>query len=172
MPTEKARKAAIALTQVGHGLVEGEPVNVGSLGWVKAAYGIVRQVADEAEQFPDGPLIGSKHPYYSSESNFYSNEYPYRFGSWKKFRESGWYDSDEDMNYLVRWDWKTPDPDDYEATGVPLPDHDTLHLFFVLQRKGIYAPVEVAVKSEDEPDVKAWLKTRWRTVQANWSPIR
>jgi hypothetical protein len=175
VPTEKARKAAIALTQVGHGLVEGEPVNVGSLGWVKAAYQVVRQVADEAEVNPDRPLYESNHPYYSSDVPFRhprGERHPQTFQSWERFVESGWADSDEDMNYVVRWDWRRPDPEAYADDPTAMPDHDWLEIFIVQQRKGIYVPLRVAVRESDEPEVRAWLKVRYRTVKANWEPLR
>ena len=164
------------LAEQGHGhLKTGATVTAESELWARQAYAVIRQVADEANMFPsETTLSETKHPYYSSETPYFNREreYPQRFNSWQSFRESGWHDSDEDMNYLVRWDWLSPDPDDYEGTGEPVPDHDTLWLFFVLQRKGLYAPLAVAVRKEDEPEVRAWLKTRWRTVQANWTPIR
>ena len=45
------------------------------------------------------------HPYYCSESNYYSNEPGQTWESWVDFVNEGMYDSDPDLNLLFRWDW-------------------------------------------------------------------
>lgn len=109
------------------------------------------------------------HPYYCAESNYYSRDPGETLESWQEFTESGWYDGDRDLNLLFRWDWHTPDPSDYDD-GEEVPG-EQLHLFFMLQRKGIFAPVVVNVERTDEPAIREWLASCWPTMQAIWAPI-
>lgn len=118
---------------------------------------------------PETHLWEAAHPYYCNEGNFHRNGQCVRFGSWAEFMADGWGDSDHDLNLLFRWDWKRADPDDYEP-GEELPG-DRLALFFMLQRKGDFWSVEVAVTEDDEPAVREWLAGRAKTIAAIWTPI-
>ena len=85
----------------------------------------------------------TNHPYYCSKSNYYVGGYD-NFGrseydSWSDFKEE-WLgigdDSlgiDSDLNYCVRFDITQN-----EDSGAK-----DLWLFFLLQRKGIFSPVQV-----------------------------
>ena len=119
------------------------------------------------------------HPYYSSESNFYSDEPGERFESWADYLDR-WGSSDLDLNLLFRWDWIKPDPSDYlspadpEAAAYPqevLPETDTLWLFYILQRKGIYLANNVAVTEDDEPSVREFLMPRLAHLLLMWEPL-
>jgi hypothetical protein len=112
------------------------------------------------------------HPYYCEEINYLAprsriEEFHNRFDSWADF-EGGF--EDFDYNLLFRWDWKRADPDDFEA-GEAVPDHDTLWLFFMLQRKGLYVSAAVNVTDADGPAVRAWLLPRWEHLRKLWAPI-
>lgn len=108
------------------------------------------------------------HPFYAEEGNFYSNDCANECESWQEFLDDMG-DSDPDLNLLYRWDWDTPDPDDYEADEeVP---GEALLLFFVGQRKAILMSWRVIVTRDDEPAIRAWLTERSKTITAVWSPI-
>lgn len=108
------------------------------------------------------------HPYYCSDQNFFRNDRHVHNDSWAEFMQ-GWGHSDPDMNLLFRWDWKSwrhhPDPD------LRSDSPDELDLFFLLQRKGDFWAVSVAVTDEDEAAVREWLTERARTITAIWEPI-
>ncbi|MCL7377424.1 hypothetical protein [Streptomyces sp. 35G-GA-8] len=125
-----------------------------------------------ADQTPVGPRLWEiDHPYYCTEGNFYARpsdglhtEYP----SWAAFYED-WADTDPDLNLVFRWDWKRPNPDDYED-GEELPP-ETLAVYWVLQRKAILRSTECVIDRADEPAVRTWLTDRARTIAAIWAPI-
>ncbi len=110
-----------------------------------------------------------KHPYYTSESNFYSNDCIHYHDSWEDFIDE-WGDSDEDYNCLFRWDWKERDPVDYDSVD-EIPEGDLLQLTFILQRKGIYLVNFVNVTKDDEDAVRAYLETKWDYMQRIWGGI-
>lgn len=98
-----------------------------------------------------------EHPYYCSDSNYYHANELERYTSWNEFKD-GYLDLD--LNLLFRFDWKQRDD------GI-----NTLELFFVLQRKGIFRPVEVIVQKSDEDDIKTWLTHRWGHMSALWEGV-
>ena len=108
------------------------------------------------------------HPYYCSESNYYKNGVGEHFDSWADFH-GAMGSADDDLNLLFRWDWKRPDPDDYEPDEMP--DHDTLWVFYMQQRKGKFVPSSVSVTEADEPAVRAWLAARWEHMRGLWSGV-
>ena len=102
------------------------------------------------------------HPYYCHNNNFYHNGDFEEFDSWELFMtEFG--DADFDLNLLFRWDWY--------PKGGRSESSDILSLFFILQRKGIFKPIEVKVKLEDEPKVIDYLKPRFEYLSSLWVPI-
>lgn len=113
------------------------------------------------------------HPYYCTEGNYFVagtrwDEVHSEYDSWADFI-SEWGDTDPDMNLVFRWDWKRPDPDDYdEDEEVP---GDRLFVYWVLQRKAILRSTECAVTEADEPAVREWLAERAKTIAAIWEPI-
>lgn len=102
------------------------------------------------------------HPYYCAEANWYSNEAYLRYDSWAYFIED-WGDLDLDLNHVFRWDWHEPDEDN---------THGRLQIFVMLQRKGLFKPIDVfGVTPEDEPSVRAWLERHWDKIGEMWAPI-
>jgi hypothetical protein len=122
------------------------------------------------------------HPYYCSDANYYVGGEPKRypwgvqeghvpwdhveFESWDDF---DWKDSDPDMNLLFRWDWKVPDPDDYDE-GEDL-GPEKLYLYWMLQRKGRFMIVSFPVQRDEEPAIREWLETRWQHMRRLWEPF-
>ena len=117
--------------------------------------------------------LKTNHPYYASEGNYFSNGCHTEHESWSDFiEEEG--DGDLDMNLIYRWDWSTPDPDDYDPAGepdYPMPDHDTLKLFYIGQRKALARSVFVTVHDDDEDAVMAWLQVRADHLRLVWAPL-
>jgi hypothetical protein len=118
-----------------------------------------------------GTLWDAAHPYYCNEGNFYSNDCFETYESWEEFFDAEG-NMDPDLNLVFRWDWIKPDPNDYTYDDEDsMPDHDTLKVFFVSQRKAILRSVDVHVAESDEPAVRAWLTERAKTITAIWCPI-
>lgn len=104
------------------------------------------------------------HPYYCSESNYYSNKCHSDWDSWADFiAEFG--ASDMDMNLVFRWDWKVGEEGE-EDEG----EH-TLHVFFMGQRKGLFFATLTHVTPDDEPAVRAWLTERAAHMRLLWAPL-
>lgn len=101
------------------------------------------------------------HPYYSSESNYYSNDQSFQFDSLDDFL-AAWGDTDPELNLVFRWDWVNYGEDKGK---------DTFWVFFVQQRKGIYSACEVSVTGDDEPRAREWLKDRLPHLLALWEPL-
>ena len=115
-----------------------------------------------------------EHPYYCTEGNYFVpgtrwSEVHNEYDSWAGFYEQ-WGSADEDMNLVFRWDWKRADPQDYVPYGEEVPA-DTLHVYWVLQRKAILRSTTCTVTEADEPAVRAWLAERAQTIAAIWAPI-
>lgn len=109
------------------------------------------------------------HPYYCNEGNYYApgtDQPTEKYESWEDFIDAEG-DSDFDMNLVFRWDWRKADPDG-EHWGNEV---DTLLIFFMGQRKGLYRWVEIEVKDADEPSVKEWLDKRWKYLALLWQGI-
>jgi hypothetical protein len=114
------------------------------------------------------------HPYYCADATWYQRSdggFDHRnWTSWADFRDSTIFTTgDRDLNLLVRWDWiswpRHPDPD-LRAEGP-----DTLHLFFVMQRKGFLASHAIDVTDADEDEVRAFLVECATTTVALWAPL-
>lgn len=101
------------------------------------------------------------HPYYCADGNFYKAGCHNLCDSWQEFCDlvKGW---DPDLNLLFRWDWFVPDDG----------ERQTLQTFWIGQRKALQYSYECPVSSEDEPEVRAWLEERAKTIAAIWAPIR
>lgn len=114
------------------------------------------------------------HPYYGPEGNYYANSYQtaewkHSFDNWGEFLKEDMSELDFDMNFLFRWDWQVPDPDDYED-GEDIPG-EYLELFWVLPRKGTFLWATITVSREDEETVREWLVPRWGYMQRMWEGI-
>lgn len=106
-----------------------------------------------------------KHPYYCSESNFYSREPYTRWGTWPEFR-AAYEDADMDMNMVFRFDWH-----ENEAHADVYYRNGNLQMFFMSQRKGIFACHEISVCRADEASVIEFLRPRWEYMKALWQPL-
>jgi hypothetical protein len=120
------------------------------------------------------------HPYYCSEGSYFVagtewDKVHANWDSWQRFMEDGWGECDEDYNLLFRWDWRRPDPADYEYESEEDPNFkmpgDTLQLFFYLQRKAYGFSHNVAVVEADEPAVREWLTKRAEHLRKVWEPL-
>ena len=138
----------------------------------------------------DTPLWDAAHPYRCEPGNYRASsckspEVVVVHESWADFRDfrdpemiriraprmaAGYYDSDRDLNLVFRWDWVTADPCDYEP-GETVPN-DALYLFVVLQRKADLRTIIIRnVTHDDEPEIRAWLAERAKTIASIWAPI-
>lgn len=105
-----------------------------------------------------------EHPYSSSECNYYSNDQTYHYSSWDNFFNE-WGKADPDYNLVFRFDWKEPEDNHYgEGHG--------LHIFWIQQRKGIYSCTIINdVDPEREPEIREWMKRRYKYMQKLWTPF-
>ena len=116
-------------------------------------------------------LWEADHPYYCSEGNYYSNEPYAKHSTWPAFLEN-FKDSDIDMNLIFRFDWR--EGEDWglgKFNGDPYYRNGNLQIFFVFQRKGIFACHEISVCRADEPSVIEFLKPRWQHMRELWAPL-
>ena len=106
------------------------------------------------------------HPYYCSESNFYSNEPRERYQSVGDFLAE-WEDQDCDLNLCFRWDVTS-----YDEESV---SDKTYHVsvFIMLQRKGIFKPIHIEQydPEHDEPLIRPYLQKHWERLKEIWAPI-
>ena len=104
-------------------------------------------------------LYDADHPYYCAEAQPVTE-----YWAWDHFIED-FGDSDPDLNLVVRWDWwRREDPDEESP-----PEY--LELAILHQRKGLWAMIRVAVKRDEEPEIREWLTERHKTIAAIWEPI-
>lgn len=111
-------------------------------------------------------LSQAKHPYYCSESNYYSNEPAQRYETMTNFLDE--FDpADVDMNLCFRWDVRDITDDDDLPTG-----EYSAGVFLMLQRKGIFMPCSIKKIDESEVDrFVAYLKRHHDTIKEMWHPI-
>lgn len=109
-----------------------------------------------------------EHPYYCETSRWCEHQGSNQFESWAEFTETTFFDGDRNQNLLIRWDWNVRE--DYDCTNGGQSVHELL-LFFVLQRKPIFASNTVIVTPEDEPAVSAWLTECAAALVATWAPL-
>lgn len=114
-------------------------------------------------------LQKTNHSYYCSESNYYvggqDNYGRSDYDSWKAFKDDWLLDGeiDDDYNHLFRFDIL-----ESEAN----PGNHSLHLFFILQRKGIFRPVFIGrITLEDMPEIESFLLGRWAYMKHQWEEI-
>lgn len=109
------------------------------------------------------------HPYYCSETNYYvggSNNFgKSEYDSWSDFKEEWLHsgddslDIDSDLNYCVRFDITQN-----EDSGAK-----DLWLFFLLQRKGIFSPVQIRnIQDSDMAEIEKFLKRQWKYIKKMW----
>lgn len=110
----------------------------------------------------------TKHSYYCSDSNYYVNGFQnfgrYEYADWHDFKVD-WIGNDameldDDYNHLFRFDI---------IESEDKPGEFELHLFFILQRKGIFRPVVIhRITKEDMPEIEAFLSQRWQYMKSQW----
>ena len=103
------------------------------------------------------------HPYYCSESNYYSNDAGATWETMTDFLaefESG----DVDMNLVFRWDIKQRDEEN--------PGRYYAEVCMMQQRKGIFSPHHIKHINEEEAiRFKGYLEKHWETLKAMWQPL-
>lgn len=105
------------------------------------------------------------HPYYCSDSNYYSREAGAEWETMAEFLDE-FEDADEDMNLVFRWDLGTrtdsgEDHGRYDAS-----------VFLMHQRKGLFSPHYIKHVNESEAErFKAYLEKHWKRLKEIWEPI-
>jgi len=107
-----------------------------------------------------------EHPYYCSDSNYYSNEPTQRHETIDKFLEEwkGYIDDESmiDMNLIFRFDVH-----DWEEDG-----NLTASFFMIQQRKGVFVPIHITkYEKKDDERMIPILKMHWKKLQEIWNPI-
>jgi len=111
-------------------------------------------------------LAEANHPYYCSESNYYSNDASMRFDTATDFLDcfEGY---DIDLNLCFRWDVM----ENEDSNGVGVGTYYA-EMFLMLQRKGIFKPCSISSISEHEvPRFVEYLQKHHETLQRMWNPI-
>lgn len=103
------------------------------------------------------------HPYYCSESNYYSNHAACAWETMTAFLAV--FDNfDIDMNFVFRWDIRQYDADNSRKYYA--------EVFMVHQRKGIFSPHFIKYVNEDEATrFRAYLEKHWERMQELWAPL-
>lgn len=118
------------------------------------------------------------HPYLPPEGNFFANwmqmqGYNHEYDTWEDFLDD-MKDADEDYNFLYRWDFHAPDPDDYdieEDLGDELPPSQ-LKFVYILQRKANFFYVAINnPRLEDEESIREYLTEKWEHMRRLWAPL-
>lgn len=105
--------------------------------------------------------LAIKHDYYTSDTNFYSNEATQRFNTWADFYEE-YHDADVDMNLVFRWDVKKRDHS----------NRYYMQIIIIIQRKGIYMPIHIDyVDEQDVPQIELFMKPHFEKLIKNWQPL-
>lgn len=106
--------------------------------------------------------LAVKHPYYSSDSNYFSNDASASFDTWQDFIDE-WGDVDRDYNLCFRFD-VTEREEDGGGFGA--------QISLLQQRKGIYYPITIEeVEEKDVESMVNWLSPYWDLIQKLWTPF-
>lgn len=107
------------------------------------------------------------HPYYCSESNYYSNEASTKWNTMTDYLDE-FEDSDINMNMVFRWDVKQK----RDMGTDELIDGYCAEIFMMHQRKGIFHPHWISNVTENEIErFEAYLKIHWEHIKELWVPI-
>ncbi|AGN30238.1 hypothetical protein VPFG_00239 [Vibrio phage nt-1] len=107
------------------------------------------------------------HPYYCSDSNYYSNDAGCSFETATDFLEE-FNDADIDMNLVFRWDVKPH----LDAETEEVTDKFYADVFMIHQRKGIFAPYHIESITEDEASSFAeYLRRHKEALTKLWEPL-
>lgn len=114
-------------------------------------------------------LKATNHSYYCNDSNYFSSEVGESFDTWSEFK-SEWLDEklsiDHDYNHCFRFDINPLfDPD----LDIEYDNRFSLHLYMMLQRKGIFIPIVIEeIFQEDMAEIKEYLHACWGYLQGQW----
>ena len=101
------------------------------------------------------------HDYYTSGSNYYSNDASGHYNTWADFYEE-FHDADIDMNLVFRWDiYKREESKRYY-----------MQIIIIAQRKGIYMPIHIDyVDEQDVPQIEQFMKPHFEKLLSIWQPL-
>lgn len=108
--------------------------------------------------------LAVKHPYYCSESNYYSNDAALRYATMSDFLDE-FEGADIDYNLCFRWDVFAPDEDE---------DRDcySAMVFIMQQRKGKFTPVTIREFAESDTErFDAYISKHFEHIIELWSPL-
>jgi len=105
------------------------------------------------------------HPYYCSNSNYYSNDAGAQWETMTDFLNE-FESCDVDMNLIFRWDIKRGEEGDSNEGKI------YAEVFMMHQRKGIFSPHHIKNINEDEAArFRALLEKHWETLKDMWQPL-
>ena len=109
--------------------------------------------------------LSIEHPYYCSESNYYSNEAGATWETMTEFLDE-FETADIDMNLVFRWDISPRGESGEEA------DRYQAEVFMMHQRKGIFSPHQIKHINEKECERFAlYIAAHWQKLREIWEPI-
>jgi len=110
-------------------------------------------------------LVSCEHPYYCSDSNYFSNEANERYETMTEFLDD-FEDADIDMNLVFRWDISPRGESGADA------DRYSAEVFMMLQRKGIFKPIYIAHVNEKEAErFERYALKHYEVLQKLWAPL-
>jgi len=110
-------------------------------------------------------MLLADHPYYCSDSNYYSNDAGAEWETMTDFLNE-FESCDIDMNLIFRWDVKRGEEGDSNEAEI------YAEVFMMHQRKGIFSPHYIKNINEDEAArFHALLEKHWDTLKAMWQPL-
>jgi hypothetical protein len=105
--------------------------------------------------------LAAKHPYYCCDSNHHSNESCEEHENWKSFISEWGGELDLDMNHVFRFDLVVGEWGFYN-----------LKIYFMLQRRGVFYPVNIKRVQEDEvEEITTFLKPHFEKTLELWKPF-
>ena len=116
-------------------------------------------------------LKATNHRYYCNETNYYvdghSNYGRCDYDTWQDFKDE-WLDKDlgidDDYNHCFRFDITEGYDENDDPNG-----ELKLWLFFILQRKGIYRPVQIkSITQDDMDEIDQFLSNRFGYLMNQW----
>lgn len=111
--------------------------------------------------------LAVKHPYYCSESNYYSNDASMEFESMSDFLDD-FESCDVDMNLCFRWDIRKKT----DCYGDDAGEGYCAEVFLLLQRKGIFRPCSIGSVSEEEAvRFEQYAIRHYKQLQSIWRPL-
>jgi len=105
--------------------------------------------------------LAVKHPYYCSDSNYFSKDANHKWESATEFLDM-FEDSDPDMAFVFRWDvFQNEENGSYSAM-----------VFIMQQRSGLFNPHHIVSITEIEVErFSRFIQERWKYMIKVWAPI-